>query len=113
MVIDIGSNIGLYSLFSSKLGRDVLSVEPFKDNIIRFHKAVKIQGLENRITLLNNVVYNKPGIIKKIYYQHYFLGIALLDHRNQMILYVIQKIRNSRAHMREMKAGLDVLNQCI
>ena len=82
MVIDIGSNIGLYSLFSSKLGRDVLSVEPFEDNIIRFHKAVKIQGLENRITLLNNVVYNKPGIIKKIYYHNGNYGNQMVEKQS-------------------------------
>ena len=66
MVIDIGTNIGLYTLFSSKLGRDVLSVEPFEDNILRLHKAVKLEGLENKITLLKNVVFNERNIINRI-----------------------------------------------
>jgi FkbM family methyltransferase len=78
MVIDIGSNLGVYTLFASKLERDVLSVEPFEDKILRFRKAVKIQALEKRITLLNNLVYNKPGIVKRI-------GFTTDNYGNQII----------------------------
>jgi FkbM family methyltransferase len=79
MVIDIGTNIGLYTLFSSKLGRDVLSVEPFQDNILRLHKAIKLEGLDSKVTLLKNVVFNERNIIKRIHSPPFNSGNKQID----------------------------------
>ena len=86
MVLDIGAQIGeilstqtiififlikiflkgQYSLFAAKMGRKVLSVEPFHDNIIRIHKAVVKEGLENNIVLIQNAISNKRNEIKRL-----------------------------------------------
>jgi FkbM family methyltransferase len=79
MVIDIGTNIGLYTLFSSKLGRDVLSVEPFQDNILRLHKAVKLEGLYTKIKLLKNVIFNERNTIKRIHSPPFNSGNKQID----------------------------------
>jgi FkbM family methyltransferase len=39
LVLDIGANIGHYTMFAAKIGRNVVSVEPFEENILRIHKA--------------------------------------------------------------------------
>jgi FkbM family methyltransferase len=54
LVLDIGANIGQYSLFAARLGRDVVAVEPFHDNILRIHKAARAQNIQNKITLIKN-----------------------------------------------------------
>ena len=41
-VIDIGANIGVYSLVSAAMGRDVIAVEPDDGNLRRLHKGVNI-----------------------------------------------------------------------
>lgn len=41
-VIDIGANIGVYSLVSAAMGRDVIAVEPDEGNLRRLHKGVNI-----------------------------------------------------------------------
>lgn len=43
------------------MGRDVLAVEPFYDNIIRFHKAVVVENLEQRIRLITNAISDERG----------------------------------------------------
>ena len=43
-VIDVGANIGVYSLFAAKLGRNVIAVEPLHENLNRLHKAAQLEG---------------------------------------------------------------------
>lgn len=41
-VIDIGANVGLYTLIAAKMNRMVIAVEPLHDNLNRIHKAAHI-----------------------------------------------------------------------
>ncbi|RNA32950.1 hypothetical protein BpHYR1_002450 [Brachionus plicatilis] len=59
IVFDIGAQIGQYSLFAAKIGRSVISVEPFFDSVLRIKKAAIIEGIENKITLLQLGISNK------------------------------------------------------
>jgi FkbM family methyltransferase len=79
MVIDVGANIGLYTLFAAKVGRDVLCVEPFEDNVLKLHKSVKLQNFETQITLINNVVTNKRNETKNLYPQKKNYGNQMID----------------------------------
>ena len=40
--IDIGANLGLYSLVAASMGHNVISVEPFDNNLRRFRKSISI-----------------------------------------------------------------------
>ena len=41
-VLDLGANIGVYSLVSAAMGHNVISVEPYVGNYQRLHKAVNL-----------------------------------------------------------------------
>jgi FkbM family methyltransferase len=56
--------LGQYTLFAAKLGRNVVSVEPFYDNIIRIHKAARLENLQSKIVLITNALSNSRGDIK-------------------------------------------------
>jgi FkbM family methyltransferase len=56
--------LGQYTLFAAKLGRNVVSVEPFYDNIIRIHKAARLENLDTKIRLITNALSNSRGDIK-------------------------------------------------
>jgi FkbM family methyltransferase len=60
-LIDIGTNIGVFSLTAAAMGHNVLSIEPWLENYRRFHKSVKLGHLEKRITLITNSLLNKRG----------------------------------------------------
>ena len=64
LVIDIGSQIGQYSLFAAKFNRKALAVEPFIDNVYRIHKAAKTASLYKNIVLLQNALSNKRNEVK-------------------------------------------------
>ena len=65
-VIDIGANLGLYSLIAAAMGRKTISVEPLQTNINHFHKSVKMNTFENKISLLTNAVSNQR---EKVYFK--------------------------------------------
>ena len=71
-VIDIGANIGVYSLVAAHMGHKVVAVEPFLNNIHHFQQASQIGNVEQYITLLKNAVLDKRGVFE--------LG---MDYRNQ------------------------------
>ena len=41
-VLDVGANIGVYSLVAAAMGHNVIAVEPFDGNLRRFHKAINL-----------------------------------------------------------------------
>ncbi|XP_064647879.1 uncharacterized protein LOC135500372 isoform X2 [Lineus longissimus] len=62
-LIDIGANIGVYTLFAAMLDRKVVAVEPLYDNMARLHKAIKLNKYEDRITLVMNAVSNVRKVV--------------------------------------------------
>ena len=65
LVMDVGSNHGLYSLFAAKLGADVITLEPQKRLCRVINKAAKLNGAEvaSRITLYNNAALDAREVI--------------------------------------------------
>lgn len=49
------------------MGRKVVTVEPFYDNILRIHKASILEGFQKNITLIKNAIGNKANEIKQLY----------------------------------------------
>ena len=70
-VLDIGANIGYYTLLAAKLGQQVVAVEPVLDSIQRLHHAAYIEDVTERIA----VVYN--GIADAVSYTHLTLPTIL------------------------------------
>ena len=54
--IDIGANIGYFSLLAAAHGINVIAVEPVKKNLQKFHEAILINKFEKRIIPLQNVI---------------------------------------------------------
>ena len=65
-LIDIGANLGQYCLYAAKFNRKCIAIEPFYDNIIRFHKSVQMENISNNIILITNGVSDKRGEIKRL-----------------------------------------------
>ena len=62
-VLDIGANIGQYSLIAANMGHKVVAVEPYLPSLKRFHKAITIGNLSNRIRVLQNAVSDKREVV--------------------------------------------------
>ena len=51
-------------MFAAKLGRKVVTVEPFHDNIQRIHKAAYLEKTYSNIILIKNAISNKRNEFK-------------------------------------------------
>ena len=60
-LIDIGANIGTYTMYAAALGRFVLSIECFAPNIARVHRAVQLANVANRVVLVQNALFTQTG----------------------------------------------------
>lgn len=97
-MIDIGANIGQYSLFSAKLGHKVLAVEPFYDNIVRLKHSIAFNKFENNVILIGNALSNKRNELKVLTSFKSNVGAQSIIHEDQALLkektnkYVVETI---------------------
>ncbi|CAF0719885.1 unnamed protein product [Adineta steineri] len=60
-LIDIGANIGTYTMFIAAMNRLVIAIECFPPNYMRIAKAIQIENLKNKVILIGNAVYSSTG----------------------------------------------------
>ena len=58
-LIDLGANIGVYSIPAAAQGAYVLAFEPFPPNSRLLKKSIEISGLQNKITVIEKGVADK------------------------------------------------------
>ncbi|XP_076447040.1 uncharacterized protein LOC143284246 [Babylonia areolata] len=54
--IDIGANIGLFSLLAASMGHKVIAVEPAPQNVKKLIQSIQVNGFADKIHVLNNAV---------------------------------------------------------
>ena len=57
-LIDIGANIGVYVISVASMGRKVLAVEAFWENIVRMGQSIRLGDLQDKVTVVHNAVSN-------------------------------------------------------
>ena len=61
IIIDIGANIGYYSLLSAAMGYTCYSFEPDPSNFDKFNSSIKLNNFDNKIKLYKNALSNKAN----------------------------------------------------
>ncbi|ESP05590.1 hypothetical protein LOTGIDRAFT_152447 [Lottia gigantea] len=59
-VVDIGCNIGIYTLFASKMGRRVIAVDPLESNLQLLQKSIVLGQYQDKVTLVHNAISDHP-----------------------------------------------------
>ncbi len=59
--IDIGANIGTYTMFAAALGRFVLAIDCFAPNLVRLTRAVQLTNISDRVVLVQNALFTYSG----------------------------------------------------
>ena len=57
-VIDIGANVGYYSLLGAAMGHNVIAVEPVYENVVRMHNGIKRNGFKQQVLIVFNALSN-------------------------------------------------------
>lgn len=55
-VLDLGCNIGVYTILAAQLGHKVIAMDPNRLNLRLLTKSLSLGGLKNRVTLLWNAI---------------------------------------------------------
>ena len=67
------------------MGRKVLTVEPFYENILRIHKAAKEEGISDNIILVQNALSDKRNEIKRLQpASNNIGGQSLIESKNKV-----------------------------
>ena len=56
--IDVGANIGYYSLMAAKRGHTTIAIEPKEENLLRLQMGVDLNHVSNEVYLVQNVLYD-------------------------------------------------------
>ncbi|CAF1496453.1 unnamed protein product [Adineta steineri] len=64
--IDLGANIGTYTLYVAALGRFVVAVECFAPNVARLHRAIELANVANRVVLVQNAIFTRSGEVLRL-----------------------------------------------
>jgi len=65
-LIDIGANIGTYTMFAAAMNRLVIAIECFKPNYMRIARAIQIENVRNNVILIGNAINTYSGQYMKI-----------------------------------------------
>ena len=60
-VLDLGMNIGVFTMVFLELGCHVVAFEPLSANLFRARESARANGLDSRLTLYKNAVSNKEA----------------------------------------------------
>ena len=58
-VIDIGANIGYYSLLGAAMGHNVIAVEPVYEHVVRMHSGIKLNGFQQQVSVVFNALSDR------------------------------------------------------
>ncbi|CAF4652051.1 unnamed protein product [Rotaria sp. Silwood1] len=59
--IDLGANIGTYTMYVAALGRFVLAIDCFAPNLIRLARAIQLTNVSNQVILIQNALFTHSG----------------------------------------------------
>ena len=96
--IDVGANLGTYTMFAASLGRSVLSIECFKPNIERIRRAIQMEKVQDKVILVGNAIYNESGKYLKMTSSPHNIGSQEIipdndTNRTNNDVYVVKTIR--------------------
>ena len=62
-LLDVGCNIGVFTLMAAKLGHHVVAVDPFRQNLFLLARSLVLGQLNANVTLLHNAIGDKVELI--------------------------------------------------
>ena len=58
ILMDVGANIGYYSLLAAKMGHLAIAIEPKKESLRRLQMGVELNRVRNEVYLVQNALYD-------------------------------------------------------
>ena len=59
--VDVGANIGTFTMFAAELGRPVMAIECFQPNYQRIAKALQLENVTEKVSLIGNAIFSRSN----------------------------------------------------
>ncbi|KAJ8303219.1 hypothetical protein KUTeg_019615 [Tegillarca granosa] len=92
-LIDIGANIGVFTLSAAKLGRRVIAIDALNTNIQHLCFSVREGGFEKNVTIIHNAVADRSGMIVNLGVQKNNVGGTFIDFKSENIRKVKKELK--------------------
>ena len=63
LFLDVGANIGFFSLLAAAMGHDVIAIEPVNETVSKLQKSVEVNGLQQKILVVENAVSDSRRLV--------------------------------------------------
>ena len=65
-IVDIGANIGVFTLYAARAApsANIVAVEPFPDTCERLREMLRLNQLEQRVTVVNSAITGSSGVVQ-------------------------------------------------
>jgi FkbM family methyltransferase len=84
--IDVGANLGFYSVLLANLVRDrnVLAFEPVEEALSRLQKNLLLNGVSHKVAICPMIASNSPGRVdmKIVVGQEEYSTVGMMEHQN-------------------------------
>ena len=87
--LDIGANLGVYTILGTSRGCKALSFEPLSQNILRLSHSLRSMGLEGRALLFKHAVGKAFGPVK-IGFRPFNPGASALNVDGEITEHILQ-----------------------
>ena len=64
IVLDIGANVGIFTVLFSKTCKKVYAFEPVEETLVKLHENIKANKCDDNIVIVKKAVSNKTGRIQ-------------------------------------------------
>jgi FkbM family methyltransferase len=85
IIVDVGGNVGLYSLWATKKyhPKKIIAIEMDKQNCKYFQSTIETNNLQNSVQIINGAFYNKKTNVGEDYYSKFFNSCHKLDDKKK------------------------------
>ena len=78
-LLDIGANIGQYSLIAGKMGHQVVAVEALQRHVSMLHKSIQLNNIQDNVVLVHNALSNSRKTVSIAHIKGNYGGSFLVN----------------------------------
>lgn len=69
-ILDVGGNIGVFSVFAAPRAKQIVAIEPIRENIATFKTNIAVNGLEGKVQLIEGALMPSEGTVQMQYFDY-------------------------------------------
>ena len=106
VLLDVGANLGLYTVWAASMNHDVIAVEMLEENLLLLRHSLAKNNISGLTTLVNNALSNTHTIIQPVFIKSN-VGETMLD--NSLLTQKLHKVDSEKDRVQVKSICMDDL----